>query len=320
MLVDLFVFAVGLVVLVVGAEALIRGSVGVATRLGISPFVIGLTLVGLGPTAPELVVNLSAALADAPDLATGNVVGSNIANVGLILGVGAIVSPLAAKMRLLKLEIPAVIGVSLLLWALAADGTLDRRDAAVLLTGLALTLAAMGIGARRESRAVKAEIADQPEITDTPGRLWIGLLQAVIGLVLLVVGAELLVRAAVSIARDLGVSELVIGLTVLAIGTSLPELASTIAAALRGQADIAVGNVVGSNLFNVLLILGATAAVTPLPVSPPLVAVDLPVMTGFAVLLWLVLANGLVVRRWEGGLLLAAYAGFIAWQCRAAVV
>lgn len=314
MALDLLMFGVGLAVLVIGAEGLIRGAVSVAARLGVSPFMIGLTLVGFGTSAPELVVNLSAALAGAPDLATGNVVGSNIANVGLILGVAALIRPLAARMRLLKIEVPAVIGVSLLLWLLASDGSLGRRDAAVLLTGLGVVFTALAVAARRESREVRAELATQPEVTEAPGRMWVGLVLVAAGLVGLVVGAELLVRSAVSMAREMGVSELVIGLTVLAVGTSLPELASTAAASLRGEADIAVGNVVGSNLFNVLLILGTTSAVTPLPVPTRLISVELPVMTGFAVLLWLVLANGLKVHRWEGAVLVVAYIGFVAWQ------
>ena len=304
-------FLLGLIVLAVGAELFIRGAVRVARRFGVSPFVIGLTLVGFGTSAPELVVNLSAALGGSTDIAIGNVVGSNIANVGLILGPAALLRPMVAQMRLLKAEIPAVIAASVALWVMCLDGTIDRADGAVLLAGFAAMMLYIAWTAKAEPPEVQEEIAHAVPPVE---RAWVSALFLLVGLAGLVGGAELMVRSAVAVATQLGVSELVIGLTIVAVGTSLPELASTVAAAYRGESDIAVGNVVGSNLFNILLILGTTAQVSPLPVPPGSERTDLPVMVGFALLLLTVVVNGLRIHRWEGALLLASYAGFIGWQ------
>lgn len=312
MILSIALFVVGLVILVVGAEFLIRGAVRLARRFGVSPFVIGLTLVGFGTSAPELVVNLSAAASGATDLAVGNVVGSNIANVGLILGLAAVIRPLAAHLRLLKVEIPILLGVSLLFWFLSVDRDVSRLDGILFLVGFVGMMVLMVRAARGEAPEVKAEIGSQTaEYAAAP---WAAGLYVVIGLGGLVGGAELMVRAAVDLATGLGVSQAVIGLTVLAVGTSLPELAATASAAYRGHSDIAVGNVVGSNLFNVLLILGTTAVIRPLPVADSIARVDLPVMVGFAVLLAAVIGNGLRVHRWEGGVLLVAYTGYVGWQ------
>jgi cation:H+ antiporter len=286
-----------------------------ATRLGISPFMIGLTVVGFGTSAPEMVVTLSAVLNDKPALAVGNVVGSNIANIGLILGLAAVCRPINGSMRLLTTELPIVLGVTLLFWFLIRDNVLSRSDAGVLLLGFGLFARYMYRSARKESAAVKAEVASEGK---DGGPAWRGLAFAALGLVGLVGGAEMMVRGAVEIARHFGASELMIGLTVVAIGTSLPELASTVAAAVRGQSDLALGNVLGSNIFNVLLILGTTGMVSPLRVSDGILLQELPVMALFAALLFPCLANGLRVSRWEGGVLLAAYTGFVAWQVRTA--
>jgi cation:H+ antiporter len=311
MLLQVVLLAVGLIVLAAGAEALIRGAVRVARALGVSPFIVGFTVLGFGTSAPELVVSLSAALGGSSEIALGNVVGSNIANVGLVLGAAAVVAPLAARMRLLKAEVPLVIGASLLLWALCRDGRLDRTDGAILLTGFGGLVAYMYRCARAEPPEVKEELG--LAVADKM-RVWVAVLLVVVGLGGLIGGAHLMVTAAVELARGLGVSEWLIGLTVVAVGTSLPELAAAVVGALRGEADIVLGNVAGSNLFNVLLILGATVVVQPMGVPATARPVELPVMTGFAALLMLVVANGLRVHRWEGALLLAAYAGFVAWQ------
>jgi cation:H+ antiporter len=310
MVLQLVLFVVGLAVLGVGAELFIRGAVRVARRFGVSPFVIGLTLVGFGTSAPELVVNLSAALRGNPDIAVGNVVGSNIANVGLILGIAAVVRPLTAHMRLLKVETPLVLAASIATWVMALDGDLGRWDAAILLVMFAAVMIYVALSARREPPAVKEEIGKS---VPRPERMWVSLLFLALGLGGLVGGAQLMVDSAVALAEGWGMSKALIGLTIVAVGTSLPELASTVAAAVRGQSDIAVGNVVGSNLFNLLLILGATAAICPLPVDAGVKAFDLPVMCGFALLLLLVLLNGLKVYRWEGAILLVAYAAVTAW-------
>lgn len=304
MLLQVVLFIVGLLILAGGAEALIRGAVRVARALGVSPFIVGFTVIGFGTSAPELVVSFSAALSGSSEIALGNVVGSNIANVGVVLGVAATVAPLAARMRLLKVEVPLVIGVSLLLWALCWDGHLGRIDGAVLLIGFVGLIAYMYRSARAEPPEVKEELG--LAVADKM-RVWVAVLLVVVGLCGLVGGAHLMVTAAVELARSMGASEWVIGLTVVAVGTS-------VAGARRGEADIVLGNVAGSNLFNVLLILGATVVVQPMDVPATARTVKLPAMAGFAVLLMLVVANGLRVHRWEGALLLAAYAGFIAWQ------
>lgn len=310
-------FVLGLAILAAGAEVFIRAAVEIARRFGVSPFLIGLTLVGFGTSAPELVVNLSAAFNNSPDLAIGNVVGSNIANIGLILGAAALVRPLNAQSRLLKVECPLMILVGLLLWDLAADGTIDRLDAALLLAVFAVFLILMFRTAKREPEVVKEELAEAaPEVRPAVKRwpTWCIAIVLVLGLAGLVGGAELMVESAVSVAEGLGVSKLVIGLTIVAVGTSLPELAASLAAARKGESEIAIGNVVGSNIFNVVLVLATTAFIVPLPVSREIIVSQFPVMCGFSLLLVPILLNGLKVHRWEGGLLLCAYAGFIGWQ------
>jgi cation:H+ antiporter len=299
----------------IGAECLIRGSVRIARALGVSPFVIGFTLVGFGTSAPELVVSLSAALNDSPEIALGNVVGSNIANIGLILGLAAVVRPLAAQMRLLRIEIPLIIGASVLLWVLCGDNRLDRTDGVILLVGFAGLAAYMYRTARDEPPEVKEEVGLTAAVHM---RVWVAVLLVLVGLAGLLGGAHLMVISAVELAKAAGVSEWVIGLTVVAVGTSLPEVAATVAAAYRGESDIALGNIAGSNLFNILLILGTTAAVSPMGVPDAALSREFPAMVAFALLLLVVVANGMVVRRWEGAVLLAAYAGFVTWQVRAA--
>lgn len=311
MLIQIVLFVAGLVVLTAGAEALIRGAVRVARALGVSPFVVGFTVIGFGTSAPELLVSLSAALNGSSDIALGNVVGSNIANIGLVLAVASIVSPLAAQMRLLKVEVPLVIGISVLLWALCWDGGVSRVDGIILLGCFGLLAVYMYSSARAEPPEVKKEIG---LVAAEKMSVWVAGLLVLIGLAGLIGGAHLMVTAAVHLARSLGVSEWLIGLTVVAVGTSLPELAAAIAGALRGEADLVLGNIAGSNLFNVLLILGITATVRPMGVPPAALNFELPVMTGFAVLLLIVVAYGLRVSRGEGVLLLAAYVGFVAWQ------
>ncbi len=304
-------FALGLLLLLLGADSFLKGASGVALRYGISPFVIGLTIVGFGTSAPELSVNLSAALRGSYDLAMGNIVGSNIANIGLILGCSALVAPLLVQMRLLRVEAPLVIGVSVVLWILCLDGALGRGDALLLLAGFGWLTWYIFRTAREEPDQVQMELA---EVAETRPGLARNLLRLGVGLALLVYGASEMVESAVVMARIFGMSELVIGLTVVAIGTSLPELASSLVAAFRGQTDVALGNVMGSNLFNILLILGATAAIHPLPVSGSMRWIELPVMVGFAVLLYLMLRRDLVVQRKEGVALLVLFAAFTAGQ------
>jgi cation:H+ antiporter len=311
MFVNITLFLLGLVVLVIGAECLIRGAVRIARALGVSPFVIGFTLIGFGTSAPELVVSLSAALNNSPELALGNVVGSNIANVGVILGIAALVRPLAAQMRLLTIEVPVVIFVSALLWCLCRDNVLDRFDGAVLLAAFLAVAISMYRSSHEEPPEVKKEVG---LAAATHMRVWVAAVLVIVGMAGLIGGAHLMVTAAVAMAKAFGVSEWLIGLTIVAVGTSLPEVAATVAAAYRGEADIALGNVVGSNLFNILLILGTTVMVQPMAVSDAVLYREIPVMLLFALLLYAVVANGMVVHRWEGAILLTAYAVFITWQ------
>ncbi len=250
-------FLVGLIVLIAGGEALVRGASGVARHFRLSPMVIGLTIVGFGTSAPELLVSLNAALAGQPGLAIGNVVGSNIANLLLILGVSAIMAPLLIPVQKMYRDLGFMVGSLGLLWFMLLDGVISHLDGVILFAGLVAFLA---------SAFASGEVED---IDDTPlPSKPISWAMTLGGLVALVIGARLLVDAATAIARDFGVSEAVIGLTIVAIGTSLPEMTTSIIAALRKQTEIAVGNVVGSNVFNIFGILGTTALVTPIPADP----------------------------------------------------
>lgn len=315
MILDVLLFILGLVMLVIGAEGLVRGATRVARALGVSPFMVGFTIVTFGTTAPEQVVSISAALRGNSELALGNVVGSNIVNVGLVLGAAAVVAPFTAHLRLLRVETPLVVLVSILLWLFCSDGTLSRLDGTLLLCGFAGLVVYMYRSARAEPPEVKAEVGKEAAVKMP---IWQASLVMIVGLASLIGGAQLMVYAAVEIARAVGVSEWLIGLTVVAVGTSLPELAAAVVGAFRGESDLVLGNVVGSCLFNILMILGLTSVIQPMAVPPEALAVDLRVMFGFAVALLLIVANGLRVYRWEGILLVAGYATFIAWQVREA--
>lgn len=312
MIANVALLLAGLVVLTAGAEVLIRGSVRLARALGVSPFVIGFTLIGFGTSAPELVVCVSAAVNDKPAIALANVVGSNVANIGLILGLAAVVRPLVARMRLLRVEVPLVIAASLLVWFLCRDNVLSRTDGIVLLVGFLALAAYMYRTARDEPAVVKEEVSHEAAVG--PARLWLAGVMVVVGLAGLVGGGHLTVSAAVGLAKAAGVSDWVIGLTVVAVGTSLPEVAAAVVAAYRGESDIALGNVAGSNLFNLLLILGVTVLVHPMKVSDGIILYDIPLMVLFAGLMLAVVANGMVVHRYEGVVLLVAYVGFVVWQ------
>jgi len=304
-------FALGLVLLLLGTDSFLKGASGVALRYGISPFVIGLTIVGFGTSAPELTVNMLAAWRGSYDIALGNVVGSNIANIGLILGCAALVAPLVVECRLLRVEAPLLIGVSVLTWALCLNGVLGRGDGLLLLAGFVWLMWYIFRNAKAEPASVQLEMA---EIAETRPGLKRNLTRLIIGLAVLVYGANEMVEAAVVMARMWGMSELLIGLTVVAIGTSLPELASSVMAAWRGQTDVAMGNVIGSNLFNLLLILGLTATIHPLPVPNSLLLIELPAMIAIAVLLYFMLRIDLKVDRREGVVLLALFGAFMTAQ------
>ncbi len=300
----------GLVLLVGGAELLVRGASRLAAAMGLSPLVIGLTVVAIGTSAPELATSIGAALSGSPGIALGNVVGSNVANVLLILGATALVATLAVSRQLVRLDVPIMFGATLLVFALALDGAIGRAEGVLL---LALALAYIGLLlwiARRNPAAVPV-----PEADAVAPVWWRDALYVVAGLALLVLGARWLVGSAVAIAQVLGVSEMVIGLTVVAVGTSLPELATSILATLRGQRDMAVGNIVGSCIFNLLLVLGASAALAPggIQVAPGVLRFDFPVMTAVALACLPIFFTGFQVRRWEGGLFVAYYVAYTAY-------
>ncbi|MDO5613109.1 MAG: calcium/sodium antiporter [Paracoccus sp. (in: a-proteobacteria)] len=301
MLVDLLMIAAGLVVLLVGGELLVRGAVALALRLGISPLVVGLTVVAFGTSAPEMIVSVSAALRGATDLAMGNVVGSNIANVLVILGVSALIAPIYTRAVDLRESWWIMVGASGLLIAMALLGPLGLVQAAILLAALGLTLWRQLSTAKEED----AGVTDQREPWSKT-ILWL-----LAGLIALPAGAHLLVTGATDIARNLGVSEAVIGLTLVAIGTSLPELAASVVAALRGRSDLALGNVVGSNILNILAILGITALIKPLPVPPQMLRLDLWVMLVTGLLLWPFLLRGIRISRGMGAAFVAAYAAYV---------
>ena len=307
MLLDAVLIAAGLALLTAGAEGLVRGGAALAIRFGITPLAVGLTVVAYGTSSPEMVVSVSTALADQGNLAIGNVVGSNIFNIALILGVAALVRPAAVQAQTVRLDVPIVIGTAVLLAALLLDGAISRGEGATLIAG-ALTYTAFTLwSARRETAAVQAEASEA--LLHEPSPAWRDALYVAGGLALLVGGSRMLVAGAVSIAQGAGMSEAVIGLTILAAGTSLPELATSLVAAVRGQSDIAIGNVVGSNIFNVVAIVGVSALVRPLAASG-IGVVDLAVMVAVSVLLLPLLWTGFRLNRWEGALLLTVYAGY----------
>lgn len=309
MALDLLFIACGLVLLPLGAEGLVRGSSGIALRLGVTALAIGLTVVAFGTGSPELVLSIQAARAGDTGIALGNVVGSNISNIALVLGLAALVRPMTVRSELVRREVPMMIGVTVIVSAMLLDGGLGRLDGLVLITaGIAYPLFAFLATTRGESRAVVAEFDNAVEgVGRNP---WLDAGLVVGGLGALLGGAHLLLRGATSIAVTLGISEVVIGLTVIAIGTSLPELATSVTAARRGEADVAFGNVIGSNVLNILAVLGVTALIHPVSVEG-LRTLDLAVLVGSAVVLLPLLWRGWVLNRWEGAALLTGYALYL---------
>ena len=306
----------GIVLLAGGGELLVRGAASLARLARVTPAVIGLTIVAMGTSLPELVVSLVAGLRGQPDLALGNVVGSNIFNVGVIIGVAALVLPLVVHGNAVRLEWPFMFVASCVALLLARDGVVDRLEGGFFVIALVLFTLFVVRLARTQMRAEEAlELEQEVVALALTGRLRgavvdLGLIG--IGMGLLVAGAQLLVEGAVSVAEHAGVSQRVIGLTIVAAGTSLPELATSLVAALRRHADIALANVIGSNIFNVLGILGVAALVRPLTVAPGLVQSDLWWMLGFSLVLYPMMLRGMRISRVEGGILLAGYAIYLA--------
>jgi cation:H+ antiporter len=304
-------FAVGLALLAVGAELLVRGASRLAAAAGVSPLVIGLTVVAYGTSTPELTVSVQAAWRGASDLALGNVVGSNIFNVLFILGVSAVAAPLVVASQVIRREVPIMIAVSIVSLLVALDGLLSRFEGCLLLVGITTYTIGSIVASRRERASVREEFAAAGP--SPKGGHVVSVLFVAAGLALLVVGTGWVVDNAVFIARSFGVSELVIGLTLVAAGTSLPELATSVLAAVRGQRDIAVGNVVGSNIYNILAILGAAAVVSPIGVSDAALWFDIPVMIAVALASLPIFLSHARITRPEGSCLLLAYIAYTAY-------
>lgn len=306
---------VGFVALYYGAEWLVKGSSALALRFGLSPLLVGLTVVAYGTSSPEMVVSVVASLQGVGDLAIGNVVGSNILNIGLILGLTALIAPLRMEIQLLKFDLPFLIFINFVFLWLFRDFHLDRWEGQ-LLCGLAVfyTVASVVIAKRTVTPRVEVPLEDgllaisqSPQIS--PGKF---VLLIVGGLVVLIGGSRAFVIGASDLARMWGVSEALIGLTIVSIGTSLPELASSLIAALRKQGDIAIGNIIGSCIFNLLAITGVASVVKPI-LAPGISMVDVGVMVAFALTLMVVALTGYRIRRWEGAILLLGYVGYLVW-------
>ncbi|MEL7349823.1 MAG: calcium/sodium antiporter [Cyanobacteria bacterium P01_A01_bin.116] len=307
---------VGFVLLVGGAEILIKGASKLAATVGVSPLVIGLTVVAFGTSAPELAVSLRASLHGQAGIALGNVVGSNICNVLLILGTSAVIAPLVVAQQLVRLDVPIMIGVSGLVILFGLDGTIGRSDGIVLfIGGLLYTVFLLYQSQQEKDQGIQAEYAKFGEQSLSLKETGINAGLFVIGTILLVSGSQLLVRSAETIALALGASPLIIGLTIIAFGTSLPELATSVMASIRGERDLAVGNVIGSNIFNILVVLGLTSAVSSngVGVSASAIAFDIPIMFAVAVMCLPIFFTGNEVSRREGVLLLLYYALYIGY-------
>jgi len=310
--VSFFAVVVGLVLLVWGSDRFVFGASATARNLGIPPLVIGLTVVGVGTSAPEMLVSATAALQGNPGVSIGNALGSNIANIGLVLGVTALVRSVLVRSRIFRLEFPAMFGVMALAWILLGDGTLDRNDGLVLsLAFVILLLFMLSIAVRaRRSDPLQREFARRIPTDVGTGK---ALLWFVVGLATLLMGSQAMVWGAVSIARSFEVSDLLIGLTVVAVGTSLPELATSITSVLKNEPDIAVGNVIGSNMFNLLPVLAIAGLIAPTTVPLEALQRDFPVMLTLSVAL-VVMSWGFRrpgrIARWEGGVLLLAFVGY----------
>jgi cation:H+ antiporter len=313
MWIQLVALIAGFGLLVWGADRFVMGAAGTARNLGVSPLMIGLTIVGFGTSAPEILVSVVAALQGNAGLAVGNAIGSNITNVALVLGATALVMPLSVHSRIVRRELPILIGVTVVAYLLLLDGTLDFHDGMLLMLGLAAMLSFVvyvGLTTRngRDPMALEYEAEVPMDLSLAQSLGWL-----LIGIIVLVGSSRLLVWAAVGIAEHFGVSDLVIGLTIVALGTSLPELAASIASALKNEPDIALGNVIGSNMFNLLAVLGVPGILSPAPVDPAVLSRDMPVMAALTVVL-LLMAWGFRgearINRLHGVLLVVAYAGY----------
>ncbi len=309
MLTASLILCIGLAFLYYGAEFLVKGSSSLALAVGIRPLVIGMTVVAFATSMPEMMVSLAAVFKNSSDLAAGNVIGSNIANIGLILGATALLAPMAVARGTLVREIPIMLGASVALFLMSLDGQLGRLDGFLLVCGLMVFLSYCFISTRKLMALDKTESL-AIERSANRGRDFLLILAGIIGLGL---GAEMMVRSAVFMARHLGISDLVIGVTVVALGTSLPELAASTVSAWKGEADLSVGNVIGSNIFNIFFVLGFCSMVRPITIESGVLSYELPLMLFFSLALWPLVQRRLRLGRTEGGLLLLAYLSFVAY-------
>lgn len=313
-------FIAGLLLVVVGAELLVRGASRVAAAAGVPALVVGLTVVAFGTSAPEMAVSTVASLRGDADIALGNVVGSNIFNVLFILGASALLAPLVVARQLIREQVPIMIGISGVLWLMVLDGMVGRLEGIALFAGIVVYTVLLIVRGRRQGVTEEpagdrdGEPIGERAGTDGASRVGLAVLAVLLGLGLLVLGSRWLVESARIMALALGVSDLVVGLTVVAAGTSLPELATSLVASVRGERDIAVGNIVGSNIFNILAILGLSAVIAPagIAVAPAALTFDVPVMVAVAVACFPVLVGGLI-QRWEGGVFLAYYVAYVTY-------
>jgi cation:H+ antiporter len=303
-----------LILLVGGAELLVRGASRLAAYVGIPPLIIGLTVVAYGTSSPEMAVSVKSGLQGNADIAVGNVVGSNIFNVMFILGISAMISPLLVSRQLIKLDVPLMILVSILAFLFGMNGVISRSEGVILFIGILLYTLFLIFQSRKEKKVSGDEFTREYGYKGRkPLVQWLfNLLLIAVGLIMLVYGAQLLVDSSISLARIMGVSDIVIGLTIVAAGTSLPEVATSVIASFKGERDIAVGNVVGSNIFNILGVLGMTAMVSPagIPVAPAVLTFDLPVMLAVAVACLPIFFTGGVISRWEGVLFFGYYIAY----------
>ena len=302
MIINVLLIVVGVALVLFGADKLTEGASALARRLNVPEIIIGLTIVAAGTSAPELFVSLVSALNGTPDMAVGNVVGSNTMNAMLIVGTAALVAPMVISPSTVKKDIPCSVLASILLAVLAFDGFLGRFDGIVLL---------LGFTALMTYTLVQSKVG-KDDVVKESSPVWKNILFIVFGLAGLVVGSNLFVDSASDVALSLGISEAVVGLTIVAGGTSLPELATSVVAARKGQSAIAIGNVIGSNVFNILLILGLTSAISPLEIEG-ITTIDMAVMLLSVILVWLFSRTRYTVERWEGGLLLVIYIGYLVW-------
>jgi len=337
MLLNLILLAVGFILLYYGAEWLVKGAANLARSLGISAVVIGLTVVAFGTSAPELVVSLISSIQDKSMIAVGNVVGSNICNIALVLGSAAVLIPITAHRSVVRRDIPLMIGISLYLLLLSLDSRISRIEGITLFAGVILYTVYNYYISAKENQAPKRQASNLPDAggggCDTAGSEASGALQAekievigsrsqqigmiIAGIAGVVVGADTLIDAAVAIMKNFGVSEKFIGLTVVAFGTSLPELATSVVAAAKKQMDISIGNLVGSNVFNILFVIGAAGIVRPIPIPGGFIesglVIDYAMMMGVSLLPWLMMRRDCTIKRWGGILLLCCYAGYLSY-------